>query len=424
MLLGTKAHTAGNQIRYAVDYLDWLDEGVSIVSATVVSTSNTAIVNNVTVSQSKNRVYFYLDGGVFGEQFQVAVQATDSRTEVKNDTINFFIPMPSGPTGASNTSIILSIGPTGSTGATGPTGFGSTGPSGGPTGATGAAATGPTGNTGNTGASVTGPTGNTGSLGPTGNTGPQGVTGATGNTGAGGSQGVAGPTGNTGPQGLTGPTGNTGALGPTGNTGNTGNTGPTGSTGPRNSVNAGYTGGQWYPASAGALAGAGIALSAGTIFLTPFIVGAPITIGSLAATVNILKAAGNIQLALYADDPLFPHRPGALLGSVAALSTAATATVSGSIGSISLQPGVYWAGVIADATAAGTAAVNGHNGGDFANASIAAQPSAANVTGTAPLSGVSAAATYNALASLSGATFSSHGGSLTPLIGFSPVSVP
>jgi hypothetical protein len=98
MLLGQKAHTVGNTIRYEVKYSDWLDEGVTLTNATVVlDPAFTATVKDVTISgvvHTATHVYFLLAGGSLNETFTLDVQATDSRLEIKNDTLGFQVVAP------------------------------------------------------------------------------------------------------------------------------------------------------------------------------------------------------------------------------------------------------------------------------------------------------------------------------------------
>lgn len=88
--LGRKSFTVGNTTRYSVDYSQWLDEGVTLVSGTAVVSPAVAdiMISAVSVAPS-GRLYFTLHGGSLNETFTIAVSITDSRGEVKNDTCNF-----------------------------------------------------------------------------------------------------------------------------------------------------------------------------------------------------------------------------------------------------------------------------------------------------------------------------------------------
>jgi hypothetical protein len=92
MKIARRPHTVGNKKRYSIDYSDWLDAGISVSSATV--TSDTA---DLTVSDkviSGNKVIFYLNGGSLNETATISVQMVNSRSEIKNDTIEVFTVAP------------------------------------------------------------------------------------------------------------------------------------------------------------------------------------------------------------------------------------------------------------------------------------------------------------------------------------------
>jgi hypothetical protein len=96
MLLAQKRHTAGNTIRYLVDYSDWLEQGETLTAGTVVM--GLPAVTDVTISEvtftPEGHLIFFLAGGTLNEIFTLATQITDSRTEVKNDTIGFSVVAP------------------------------------------------------------------------------------------------------------------------------------------------------------------------------------------------------------------------------------------------------------------------------------------------------------------------------------------
>jgi len=97
MVLGQKSHTAGDTIRYLVDYTRWLDEGISLTAVTIAlapgSPADVTLSGALLLTQH-NRVAFVITGGSVNENFTVAVQITDSRNEVKNDTCLFTVVAP------------------------------------------------------------------------------------------------------------------------------------------------------------------------------------------------------------------------------------------------------------------------------------------------------------------------------------------
>ena len=88
-LLGSKKHTAGGRTRYAVDYADWLETGARLTGVAVVSSSATAAVDGV--SNQPTQVWFYLDGGLVGEEMLVSLAMTDSLGQFKLDAAQFLV---------------------------------------------------------------------------------------------------------------------------------------------------------------------------------------------------------------------------------------------------------------------------------------------------------------------------------------------
>lgn len=97
--LGRKVHSAGDTIRYVIEYEQWLAEGDSLKStgfSVVLDPASTVAditVSGVAVTPS-NEIVFVLAGGSANEVFTLNVQATNSRNEVKHNTIEFFIGTP------------------------------------------------------------------------------------------------------------------------------------------------------------------------------------------------------------------------------------------------------------------------------------------------------------------------------------------
>lgn len=92
--LGYKSHTEGNRTVYDVDYDNWLDPGINLVSGATVTLSDdfTATVTDVTIediSVHARHLTFVLEGGSVNETFTLDVQATNSRGEIKNNTVGF-----------------------------------------------------------------------------------------------------------------------------------------------------------------------------------------------------------------------------------------------------------------------------------------------------------------------------------------------
>lgn len=92
MQLGKASHTVGNRIKYTIDYREWLDDGVTVSAGVVTSSSTTATINGTAAVD--NRIIFFVNGGVLAETFTVSIQMTDSKGEIKNDTMAFTVVAP------------------------------------------------------------------------------------------------------------------------------------------------------------------------------------------------------------------------------------------------------------------------------------------------------------------------------------------
>ena len=99
MLIGTRSHTAGNKIRYTVDYSSWLDTGATL--STVLNACSVALAApapaDVTLSGlqvNADHLYFFVAGGSVSEAFTVNVTVTDSRGEIDVATIGFSVIAP------------------------------------------------------------------------------------------------------------------------------------------------------------------------------------------------------------------------------------------------------------------------------------------------------------------------------------------
>jgi hypothetical protein len=91
--LGRKNHVAGaSRARYMVDYSEWLPDGARIIDAMVSSSSPTAIVD--TVTWQPDRVYFFLNGGLAGEELIVSIRIADSIGQIKPDGMQFLVVAP------------------------------------------------------------------------------------------------------------------------------------------------------------------------------------------------------------------------------------------------------------------------------------------------------------------------------------------
>lgn len=97
--LGRRAHTAGNKIRYSIDFNNFLEGAdATLTTGTVVLATATPAITDVTISGvtvlPSGHLVFFLAGGSNSEIFTVNVTGTDSRGEVVNHTIEFYIVAP------------------------------------------------------------------------------------------------------------------------------------------------------------------------------------------------------------------------------------------------------------------------------------------------------------------------------------------
>jgi hypothetical protein len=97
-LLGQKAHTAGGTARYTIDYTRWLEEGVSLTGVPTITnltaTVTDIVISAITLLAEHNRVAFTLAGGSVNETFTLQVSSSDTRSEVKIDTMGFTVVAP------------------------------------------------------------------------------------------------------------------------------------------------------------------------------------------------------------------------------------------------------------------------------------------------------------------------------------------
>ncbi|MES2444718.1 MAG: hypothetical protein V4574_17990 [Pseudomonadota bacterium] len=120
----------------------------------------------------------------------------------------------------------------------------------------------------------------------------------------------------------------------------------------------GYISGNWYLAPDIAVA-AGTPPTADAIQLVPLVIKARVSLASLGVRIVTAEHGGNLQLALYANDPATGRPTSTAVAATASISTASTGPVSAAIagGAVTLEPGLYWAGFNLDSIAGGMVAV-------------------------------------------------------------------
>lgn len=91
--LASKFHTVGNRRRFTVDYSNWLSDGVTITTVTATSSSTTGTVDTISHLPG-NCIQFFVNGGLLNEVFTISIQVTNTKTEVRNDTVVFTVVAP------------------------------------------------------------------------------------------------------------------------------------------------------------------------------------------------------------------------------------------------------------------------------------------------------------------------------------------
>lgn len=93
MKLASRAHTVGNKVFWTVDYDNWLEDGVTIVSATVTD-DDTSVTVGTPVIEDGHKIRFFVQGGTLNAIFTVSVSIVDTKGQTKNDTIVFTVVAP------------------------------------------------------------------------------------------------------------------------------------------------------------------------------------------------------------------------------------------------------------------------------------------------------------------------------------------
>jgi|SRR5215469_16868520 len=92
MLQKSAAHTAGNVIKWRVDYKHWLDNATELQTLNINSSSASLTIGAIQILG--RHAYFFVQGGVIGEQATLTLTATDFFGNKKNDTLQFSVVAP------------------------------------------------------------------------------------------------------------------------------------------------------------------------------------------------------------------------------------------------------------------------------------------------------------------------------------------
>lgn len=165
----------------------------------------------------------------------------------------------------------------------------------------------------------------------------------------------------------------------------------------------GYIVGNWYIPAGVSVLTSGSAGGTNNIRMFPAYIKERITINALGVRISTLFSTGNVQAAIYANNPATGRPTGAVLASTASMSTTSAASVNAAV-SVQLEPGLYWFATCMDnATSALLAVSNMMGSGAAATIGSATQ---ANVAGVGSLGGLLVTGTFGTWPSMTSATFS------------------
>jgi hypothetical protein len=92
MILASKSHTAGDAIRWKIDYDRALDNAAEITGMAITSSSIDLGITNI--QMLGRHIYFFLSGGAVNEQVTLKLTMTDNFGNIKNDTIHYTVVAP------------------------------------------------------------------------------------------------------------------------------------------------------------------------------------------------------------------------------------------------------------------------------------------------------------------------------------------
>lgn len=170
-----------------------------------------------------------------------------------------------------------------------------------------------------------------------------------------------------------------------------------------------YIVGNWYlPGGIRSVSG-GANGGIGTVRTHPAIIRRPCTISDLGVRVTS-AVAGNVQAAIYANNPLTGRPTGAPLVATESMSTAA-ATVVTSAAALEIDtPGLYWFAVCVDTTGAVLNAISNSMGSGMSDLIGSATPTNA-MSATGGLSGLAVTGTFGTWPDMTAASFTESVGS-------------
>lgn len=94
MLLAKRNFTVGDKRLFTVNYEEFLEPGETMVSGSASSSSSSAVITYHGLNPSQTKIQFYVSGGTLNETFTITLQATSSKGQIINDTIEFLTVSP------------------------------------------------------------------------------------------------------------------------------------------------------------------------------------------------------------------------------------------------------------------------------------------------------------------------------------------
>lgn len=87
MALGKFIKSPNEIKRYSVDYVNWLDTGEYLSSATVTPPAGTLLADVGALGATPTQLSFVVTGGDAGKSYKLTVSATTTTGQVKQDTV-------------------------------------------------------------------------------------------------------------------------------------------------------------------------------------------------------------------------------------------------------------------------------------------------------------------------------------------------
>ena len=91
MQLGQDNITTGDTRRYQIDYCPFLQQGEVLTNFTLSDNGPTSSVQGGFFDNTETQLYFFVTGGIVGENFTVSVQVKTSYGQTVNDTLAYSV---------------------------------------------------------------------------------------------------------------------------------------------------------------------------------------------------------------------------------------------------------------------------------------------------------------------------------------------